>query len=405
MAQAAGPELHPDFSSLLVARVPNSPLDRAIYNALAVKDLPGRWKEVEVKNAKACTLRNAEVRYLPDSVVEITKALGPSAEPLTRVDQSFQAMKGDLVADIIDILYWHWLENGRLNPTQISLSQILKYRKVKPGSVLEKTHWAALLDTFALHLVTKTGCDPVFVFHRAYSTSLRGKPGPPTQEECVSYTPGAHITAAIGNRHTYLAPYSSILLKLDPYRQSFAKRFARYLRAEWRLNPEGYIPTREARYRCWGDHLTGAGIELKTTFHGRPSTAITTVETMVQGPTPGRILLCQSSQLLWRRLDTSFDVCRRAKPDALTHEAVAGSCPGGPEGVRGWMYERGVSLQGRVPRSLSNPVTHRAAWTGTRGAAHTHLAPRVVHAAASSSSGEPNERASLLTGPFVKRFL
>jgi hypothetical protein len=57
------------------------------------------------------------------------------------------------------------------------------------------------------------------------------------------------------------------LWKLDPYRDAYAKRLARYLRSEWRMNTQKYLRAKGAppqRYRTWANVLDDAGIDAQS---------------------------------------------------------------------------------------------------------------------------------------------
>jgi hypothetical protein len=184
-------------------------------------------------------------------------------EVLTAVQCQFFRMKGDLVADVVDIAFLHWVENGCPPHACLTLSQICEYRQIWPTAHALRAHATAMRDASGFRVHTPEISARLLEMDVARGGSR--KSGSPSGADLLYvYRPGAFVGAALSQSGWYRASYSPRLLHLDPYRDWMAKRLGRYLRSEWRLNPRGYAEMSSQsgtpRYRTWGNHLTDAGI-------------------------------------------------------------------------------------------------------------------------------------------------
>jgi hypothetical protein len=189
------------------------------------------------------------------------------------LDKRFRAVKHDLLADVMDVLFLHWLRNGRPHKAGITLSQVCEYRGVSPTPDALAAHWHAIRDLRGLQLKDSFIQDQVFDIASArlpFQGNLWHKEEPPRADVVYFYSPGFFVAEALrAETGEFLAAYSPRLLHLNPYHQRDAKRLGRYLRAEWRLNPERYVGTSRPRYRTWAEHLADAGTTPSTRDTGR----------------------------------------------------------------------------------------------------------------------------------------
>jgi hypothetical protein len=176
----------------------------------------------------------------------------------------FGSIKHDLVADVMDVLFLHWLRNARPAKAAITLSEICEYRQVLPTRDALASVWSAVQDIRGMQLRDAVFQAQVFDIDSAalpFQPNLWRSEEPPRADVVYVYSPGYFVGAALnGDAGDFLASYSPRLLHLDPYRDRDAKRIGRYLRAEWRMNPGGYLPDAPWRHRSWKDHLEEAGI-------------------------------------------------------------------------------------------------------------------------------------------------
>jgi hypothetical protein len=183
---------------------------------------------------------------------------------LQSLESRFAGMKGELVADVADILFWHWLSNGRPSYANITLAQVLEYRGVKARPNTTEEHWQAMRDVRAIRL-RGDGIESEALFHiSAAQPNLFGKAEPPKLATVYRYHPGYFLSEAIQRDAFFLAYYARSVWQLDYYRDAVAKKLARVLRADWRRNAESYLPDSKPRYRTWSALLADAGIETES---------------------------------------------------------------------------------------------------------------------------------------------
>jgi hypothetical protein len=240
---------------------------------LALKDSQEAWRTNTDEGCWYYEGKKATVLYRPDEVFPdnwYDEAL--KNDTLQALDKRFRELRGDLTADIIDILNLHWFAHQRPPKARITLSQICRIRGVKPERKALEQHWRAVRDARAIRLrglliedIALLELDAI----RPPQPNLFGLQEPPSADLVIIYSPGACIGYAMSSTPFYIASYTPRFLTLDPQKYYTAKRLARYLRGEWRMNPEGYVGGQPMRYRRWRDHLADAGIDPLQQFTGR----------------------------------------------------------------------------------------------------------------------------------------
>lgn len=250
-----------------VVRAPNGQANQELQRALV---RPAHWQTNPDEASKFYAGPGMTFIYQPQdappsSLFEETVR----NDALRALDLRFCQMNGDLVADVCDILLLHWLAAGRPNKAGITLLQILEYRKKQPERKTIQDHWQALRDTRSIRL--RGGVlEDIALFEidtlRPRQPNLFGLDSPPEADRAYYYSPGGTMSLALNKEQAYFAPYARRILELHQYNYNIAKRLARYLRGEWRMNPEGYVSEGPRRYRTWGDHLEDAGIEISDRF-------------------------------------------------------------------------------------------------------------------------------------------
>ncbi len=257
-AKAPAELAHP-LHDAAIMRVPN---DIASTFAMRAITNPVIWKTNENDCHKYAEDRKnkAVVIYSPDE--EIPEYWQDFRERvLQSLESRFASMKGELVADVADILFWHWLSNDRPAHAGITLSQILEYRGVKPRPNVIEEHWLAMRDVRAIRL-RGAGIESEALFHvSAAQPNLFGTAEPPKLQTVYRYHPGYFLSEAIQRDAFFLAYYARSVWQLNYYSDANAKKLARVLRADWRRNAESYLPGGKPRYRTWGALLADAGID------------------------------------------------------------------------------------------------------------------------------------------------
>lgn len=269
-----------------IAHAPNGLPQQVLGRALARRDT---WQTNEHEGHKHYSESAATVVYRPWNPAETFGERWWSVaqeKVLTALDHRFRSIRSDLVADVIDIAYLHWLNHGRPAKVGISLAQICEYRGVEVTQSTLEDHWHALRDARCLRVSTADfdaavlEMDAMRVPHqtRLWDREAWNLEDPPGAQVLCVYSPGAFVGAALSETAGYLAAYSPRLLALDPYRDTMAKRLGRYLRSEWRMNAEGYVPARTPRYRTWGEHLNDAGVSPSERARRSPGDFIAAIE-------------------------------------------------------------------------------------------------------------------------------
>lgn len=240
-----------------ITQVPNDPANVLFGEAIARL---GSWKTNEHECFKYAQNGTSIVSFHIDE--EIPDAF--SEQLLQTLDTRFTAMKGDLVADVADILFWHWYANKRPAYAEITLSQILEYRrKIEPGPDTIKEHWQAMRDIRSIKL-RGDGIESESLFH--ISAAQFSEANATSLKTIYRYHPGYFLSEAIQKDAFYIAYFARSVWQLDYFRDAYAKRLARVLRAEWRRNPASYLPAahplvQTPRYRTWAMLLSDAGID------------------------------------------------------------------------------------------------------------------------------------------------
>lgn len=261
-----------------LARVPNGIPTQAVYRALVQ---PHAWEPHPEDAAYLYTETRGEgvsVTWHPAWHPEERFGAGwwylRKDEVLSAVQQQFFRIKSDLASDLIDIAFLHWLENQRPAKVQLSLSQLCAYRQIQPTSRALAEHSAAMSDIRGFRIHTPHIDAQLLDLDIAQGTLWQRDTCPPADLRFI-YSPGAFVGAAVAGSAWCFASYSPQLLHLDPYHDQTAKRLGRYLRSEWRTNPELYgvrtsAPSGGLRFRTWVGHLSDAGIVPADRDHKHP---------------------------------------------------------------------------------------------------------------------------------------
>lgn len=272
---------HPTLLPAITAKAPNDPAMRALYRGMARKDEPASWPLNENDGQRYYEEPGGRVIYRPAEVFQETDWWASMREDTLRaLDKRFRAMRGDLVADVVDVLFLHWLANGEPAKAGITLAQVLKYRQKKPSKAEYELHWEALRDARSIRIQDDSLDAALFDMDaaRGLQRNLFGWDTPPAADVVYVYAPGFFVGRAVSTSHQYVAAYTPKILGLDPYRDKTAKQVARYLRGEWRLNPGGYLHGASPRFRSWAEHLADSGIDPQGSFSGHPEMFVKALE-------------------------------------------------------------------------------------------------------------------------------
>lgn len=249
-------EREADLPRLL--KLPNGAAERDLHRAMML--LP-EWDS----NENLCTRfidgkEKTTVVYQPPEVLEALQDAPEKA--MKALDERFKKIKSELTADIIDILFHHWKSNKiqtrRGERASITLTRICEYRDVLPKGENLENAWQAMRDARSIRL-TGDGIDAaLFEIDSADFLS----PNIPEKDTAYFYSPGFFVQFGLEQNRLYFAPFLESVWKLDPYRNAEAKRLARFLRGEWRLNPQSYTDpaTGAKRWRTWRDLLAEMGV-------------------------------------------------------------------------------------------------------------------------------------------------
>lgn len=263
---------HPIQARSLV-EAPNHHADRDLQRALSRKTKPGIWMRNDPEGFVYAEGEHTTVIYQPgDILVPDWWKEEMRAQTLDLLDHRFRLMPADLVADVIDILFLHWYYNAKPGKAGITLAQVVKYRGKQPLPKTLELHWRAIRDARSIRLrggpfedIALLEIDAL----RPPQPNLFGLETPPASDLVYIYSPGWFVAQAVSHNAPYLAAYTARVLELDPHNHRVAKRLARYLRGEWRMNPGAYIERRPRAYRSWNEHLTDSGIDPQELFAGR----------------------------------------------------------------------------------------------------------------------------------------
>lgn len=252
----------PDNVNELVTRLPNGKADRDLSRALM--HYPKEWCRNE--QAGFHYYQGKEGHTVDFQPPEVEHGLGDAPEQaLELLEQRFLNLRNETVADVIDILFHHWNlhKGGQNSPVVISAAMLCEYRgKLRDGDNL-RLHWEALKDAFSIGLSdTKSDLKAKVFFHESKGEKTNG-PG-----AHYLYSPGFLLQYALAGQPLYFAPFLQKVWALDPIRNNEAKRLARCIRADWRLNTEKYLTAenggaRAAHYHSWAWLLIESGIDVE----------------------------------------------------------------------------------------------------------------------------------------------
>jgi hypothetical protein len=219
------------------------------------------WSQNEQQSTRYFNGRhNTAFIYQPDEVQELLNSAPEKA--LRALDERFFKLRSEVTADVIDILFHHWKANksealrGRAG---ITLRRICEYRDVIPTGDNLAITWRAVQDARAFRLTGGGINDALFDMA---SVSLSGIDGVPDKDEIYLYQPGFLIQYGIKDQ-LYYSPFLENIWKLNAHEAGEAKRLARFLRGEWRLNRIKYLnPTKYPNHywHTWRQILSEAGI-------------------------------------------------------------------------------------------------------------------------------------------------
>ncbi len=244
-------------------RVPNDPASILFNTFIVQNNTPGVWLTNRDEPYKYVQDGSKTVIYQPDEEIP-DYWLDFQERVLESLERRFTTMRGALVADVAEILFWHWLTNNRPPFASITLSQVLEYRGVKARPNVIQEHWQAMRDVRAIKLRGE-GIEQENLFHISTAQgNLWQTVEPPKLRTLYRYHPGYFLAEAIQKEAFFLAYHARKVWQLNYYKGANAKNLARALRADWRRNAENYLPTTlTPRYRTWGALLADAGIDTK----------------------------------------------------------------------------------------------------------------------------------------------
>ncbi len=247
----------------IIAEAPNYDGDRSIHQSLMLKDVPGVWKTNENEGYKFCN----DVVYQPKELFSEDWFYTAREDTLKELDSRLIRMRSELTADVIDILFHHWRTSPMKdkNKALITLAQICQYRGVQAEQIGNlRDAWQAMRDARAIRLTGEVDA-ALFEMDAMPGAQRRLWPvdEPPALDIGYVYSPGYFLAQGIAANPIYIAPYLRHVWQLRPHHDGKAKRLARYLRSEWRMNTGVYLRpkgTAPGRYRSWGNILKDAGI-------------------------------------------------------------------------------------------------------------------------------------------------
>jgi hypothetical protein len=261
----APPRLTAPSALALLAELPSSFNNSEFNRALMLKD----WETNQNDGSKYKETKSGTVKWQPPEIEEWFQEQQEKA--LNALDNRFAAIKSELTGDAIDILFHHWKTfpyPKKRDKAHITLSQICEYRGVKPTGNNLKNVWQAVRDIRGFSINSK-GISERIVEMSTAQLPLFGEESTPEASTILIYSPGFFLAEAIEGSPEYLAPYLQKVWRLDPYRQSMAKRLARHLRSEWRRNTQFYInsdsspASRRNRFSTWAKILDAAGVDVQ----------------------------------------------------------------------------------------------------------------------------------------------
>jgi len=269
VSKASGLTTLPPSQLEEVSWAANHVADHDLGRAIMLKHLDGAWLTNTNEGFKYYPGVHCQVIYKPNELFSEAWYSEAREQTLEALDRRLLQMRSELTADVIDILFHHW----RTYPypkdqskATITLSQICEYRG-KQSQQLENLRdvWEAMRDARSIRLSGDGTDAALFDMDAVAGTQRRlwAVEEPPTPDVGYIYSPGYFLSKAIEQNPIYVAPYMRRVWELDPLRHSTAKRLARYLRSEWRMNTEKYLRASgdpASRYRTWASILNDAGV-------------------------------------------------------------------------------------------------------------------------------------------------
>lgn len=274
----------------VIAVAPNGPAERALYHVLAQD--PRQWQTNEHEATKYFQTSQVIVTYQPTEIVTESWFAAREAT-LEALDKRFRSIRNDLAADVADILFHHWNAHAKPNTSPmavervaVTLSKICEYRGIKPTPAAIQMLYEALRDVRAISLNDGTVNEHLFDISTVeLQPPLWHCETAPQKDTGLVYSPGFFLSKAVEGEPRFEAPFMRRMWELDPYRHQVAKRLARYLRGEWRMNAGTYLGNdgdNLLRFRRLKDILDDAGISYKGAEATKdPSRFITSFESEI----------------------------------------------------------------------------------------------------------------------------
>ncbi len=258
-----------------IVATPNWPGDRRFAYAMTQIDRKDAWRTNEQEGFK----------YLPGSphkadvpdVIFQPNEIYPGEDwwstqrkaTLEALDRRFARIRGDAAADTADILFHHWSKTKKENSSRtaveyaaITLATICEYRGISDNKNNIELAYDALRDVRAFRLGGPGSAALFTIEEPPGQLRLWEQDESPVASTIFVYAPGFFLAKAIEGDPFFIAPFMSRVWQLNPHYDSHAKRLARYLRGEWRMNLPTYLKdtNRLDRFRTWEQVLTDAGI-------------------------------------------------------------------------------------------------------------------------------------------------
>jgi hypothetical protein len=278
---------------IAIAFVPNFPGDRDLHRGLALREREGVWKTNPNDGHKYYQGDDCSVLWQPSELFPEAWWSERKEATLAALDRRFRTIRSDLTADVIDVLFHHWQNTKKRNDsptaiekTGITLRQICQYRGIDPKGENIRIAYLSMRDVRAFRL-KDSGIDAALFDIDAVKLqpALWEADEPPQADTGFIYSPGFFLSKAIPGEPVYFAPYVRKLWELDPKYHAKAKRLARYLRGEWRMNTEKYLRAGEqppTRWRTWHDILKDAAIDFEADGKHDPRRFIKSVHEAIE---------------------------------------------------------------------------------------------------------------------------
>lgn len=263
----------------LLALVPNGKPDRDFNRALMKHPNWGLNENLFCRFHDG--LEGSIVTYQPPEIVDLG---GDPDQALTALDRRFSEIKSELVGDVIDVLFHHWKmhKSDRTSWVPIDAATLCKYRNKVPEGDNLQLHWHALRDALNSFSLQVGDVKAKLFFSESKGENRDGA------NARYLYSPGFMLQSALEGQPLYFAPCLQKVWALDPARNNEAKRLARYLRGDWRMNTEKYLESesgeaRAARWHSWAYLLEECGIDVEAHKEGKnPKRLIEAIERAVE---------------------------------------------------------------------------------------------------------------------------